>query len=176
MELFFRLFNPDIPWLVMASISAILVVASIGIWHRAKENRFRKIIYIFTACYVFIILYLTIFERKPGDDYMINLVPFWSYEAIRDGLIEVLYEKLYNIILFIPYGFLLKYSFVKHRFKKVIATGIGTSMLVEIMQLITKTGMCETDDVIHNSTGLMVGYVVALLVSKTVTHFSRYHF
>ena len=38
--------------------------------------------------------------------------------------------------------------------------GAGISVMIELLQLIFKRGLCEVDDVIHNVLGCMVGYGV----------------
>lgn len=46
---------------------------------------------------------------------------------------------------------------------RVLVFGAGISVMIELLQLIFKRGLCETDDVIHNVVGCMIGYGESLL-------------
>lgn len=39
--------------------------------------------------------------------------------------------------------------------------------MIEVLQLITRRGLCEFDDVIHNMIGAAIGIAVALLACKS---------
>jgi glycopeptide antibiotics resistance protein len=49
---------------------------------------------------------------------------------------------------------------------KIIAAGIGFSLLIEIVQLPFYDRVSDIDDLILNSTGYIIGYVIYLLVKK----------
>ena len=158
-NLFFRLF-PQVPLLVWMPALIAGIICSITITVLLKKNKKKWIVLTWIIAYLYIILYGTILNRECGDTYKINLIPFWSYDNIHNGFIETFYEKLYNIIVFIPYGFLLGLYFRNNRFKWVLSIGLLTSVCIELIQLVTKTGMCETDDVICNTLGCIIGVIV----------------
>ena len=64
-----------------------------------------------------------------------------------------------NIILFIPFGFLLPYIAPKLKFKTIFLMGFACSCTIEIIQLIAKWGCCDIDDVINNTLGTCIGYL-----------------
>lgn len=66
-----------------------------------------------------------------------------------------------NVVVFVPIGILLEIGFAKWPWLKAIGTGCSLSMLIEAMQLGFKRGVCEVDDVMHNTLGRFVGYMVA---------------
>ena len=45
----------------------------------------------------------------------------------------------------------------------------GLSLTVEALQLITKRGLMEFDDVLHNFLGATVGIVILIFVRKLIT-------
>ena len=98
----------------------------------------------------------------------IILEPFWSYKeaAVNDF---TSFEVQANILLFIPIGFLLP-TFVK---RKPLLWGVGISVFIEIIQLITLRGTCETDDVISNTIGMLIGYC-AFIVCKGIIDVLRH--
>lgn len=67
-----------------------------------------------------------------------------------------------NCLLFVPYGFLV---FILSRkspfsFAKIVLIGFSTSLFIEVFQAFTGR-LPEIDDIIANTTGFVVGYVVA---------------
>lgn len=51
----------------------------------------------------------------------------------------------------------------KNIIRRIFATVIGTvcaSALIEITQLVTERGLCETDDLWHNMLGAIVGCIL----------------
>ena len=65
-----------------------------------------------------------------------------------------------NIAVFIPIGMMLGIILREVVWWKAIFVGMGISMTIELLQLILMRGCCETDDVIHNTLGCLVGYCV----------------
>ena len=77
------------------------------------------------------------------------------------------FEIRENILLFIPIGFLLPMVIKKPVWLPPII-GIGISVIIELTQFITHRGLCETDDVISNSIGFLIGFVVYLFIKLTL--------
>lgn len=181
MSLFFRLFDTGIPWtIIVSTILVAFVTTCIVVWLH-KENRQRYVLIVWIVAYIFLMLYSTVIGREARASVSVHLMPFWSIGAIQSGLIEILYEKIYNVLFFVPYGFLLGASplpshkeaspLVSHegkgvRWKRVVLIGCLTSVAIELLQLITRTGMCETDDVICNTVGCGIGSLLALGILK----------
>lgn len=106
--------------------------------------------------YLFLVFAVTVFLRAPSTSSNIVLEPFQSY---RQYLIDdfTWFEIRANILLFIPAGILLPMVIRKPFFLPVIA-GIGCSVVIELIQFVTHRGLCETDDVISNTIGLLIGF------------------
>ena len=85
------------------------------------------------------------------------LTPFWSYTAIHGGTKVLMQEVLSNVVVFIPIGFLLGIVLRKGGLAGVMAVGIGISVVIELLQFTMMRGFCETDDVIHNAVGCLIG-------------------
>ena len=91
----------------------------------------------------------------------VNLIPF-SREINRVGYIL-------NIIMLVPFGFLLPMMAPKPRkLPQVLAAGLGLSLLIELSQLLCSRGT-DVDDLIMNTLGAGCGYVLFRLWDK-VTH------
>ena len=74
-------------------------------------------------------------------------------------------EVLLNVALFVPIGFLLG-GIMSKGFLKVLFTGCLLSILIELLQLASGMGLCETNDVIHNTVGCIMGYAAAMELKK----------
>ena len=74
-----------------------------------------------------------------------------------------LLEVLLNIALFMPVGLLLGGMGMK--IKRVFLSGVVLSGIIEMFQLAFCRGLCETDDVIHNTLGCVIGYFLVRSVA-----------
>jgi len=102
------------------------------------------------AGYLFLILAVTVLDRRPGPRMTYELIPFWSY-----GVKSLRMEILLNILLFIPVGLLAPRW-------KAVGLAAGYSMLIELAQLVSFRGLFEFDDVIHNALGTAAGVLLVL--------------
>lgn len=104
----------------------------------------------------------------------INLVPIqYTFDAIfnNNSPDTHYYRKIfiYNIIAFIPYGTMLPLLFPKiNSVKKIILAGFLTSLCYEIIQIFTTLGAFDIDDIILNTIGTFIGFVVFYFVIHKV--------
>lgn len=121
--------------------------------------------------YVLLLIYFLFFSEEYGRVaaeervYRYNLSPFieirrfWIYRE-QLGVFAVVTNLLGNVIGFIPYGFILPVIARKCRSGFfIILSGFGISLLVETIQLITKVGCFDVDDLILNTLGAALGYL-----------------
>lgn len=91
---------------------------------------------------------------------LIPLVNLFDYEIRREALINF----IGNTAMFIPLGIVWPSVFHKlNTHAKVIAAGICTSLLIEILQLPFFDRVTDIDDLILNSLGFIIGYGIYLL-------------
>lgn len=125
---------------------------------------FKKTFLLFiTLSYLTVVLILTLFSREAGSRTSIDLMPFstWGGSA-RDHL-----YFLENIVLFIPFGMLLPLCFNWFKEKKhCIWTGFAFSVFLELFQLITETGYCQLDDVMTNTFGAFLGWLLFRMIQN----------
>ncbi|MBT2579233.1 VanZ family protein [Bacillus sp. ISL-8] len=95
---------------------------------------------------------------------LINLIPFRSIiryltEFDSYNLDIVLMNTLGNVIIFIPFGFLLPLLFKQiNNVKMASKIFIKFILLIESLQLLTFTGVFDIDDIILNMLGALIGY------------------
>lgn len=174
MKLFFRLFHTGIPWDVLFITLLPAIVLSFILLRNSKTQQSRNILLLWIVVCLFLMLYSTVLGREQNDCMSFCFVPFYSIEKIQKGLIEVMYEKIYNVIFFIPLGLLLGFVFKRKVFLHVFFAGFFTSFSIEFLQLITRTGTCETDDVICNTIGCAIGVILFITGKKLFKYFKRH--
>ena len=67
-------------------------------------------------------------------------------------------EVVMNVVVFVPIGLLMGLIYNEEKWWRVIMAGVGVSFTIELLQLLSKNGCCETDDIIHNTVGCVIGY------------------
>ena len=151
------------------------------------------------AVYVAEVLYLTLFSRGASDDYRIHAALFQDLassfhidlgfldffrllfkEGFSSAASHVSIDKYYNIAqvylniaLFIPMGYLLPYIFKwfreKVRTRPVIAC-LLISFAIENVQLITRRGFYDLDDLVTNTLGGFIGQQMYITVAYVLSH------
>lgn len=102
----------------------------------------------------------------------INFIPFQSisqYLFNYNSFKRVTWftNFLGMIIAFIPFGFIIPIIHNRiNRVNKIIILSIALSFLTEVLQHITKRGVADIDDIILNTVGGILGYVLLKLVLK----------
>ena len=104
-----------------------------------------------------------IFESSKAFPFRINWIPFvnlFDYPEMRDILINV----IGNTAMFIPLGIVWPsvYKGLDTHWK-VISAGIGVSLCIEILQLPFYDRVSDIDDLLLNSLGFFIGYLLYLL-------------
>lgn len=107
------------------------------------------------------ILGLTVFFRTSGSETKVALIPFSALISAKEQP-EIYREMLMNIFLFFPVGITLPNIWSKRRsvFMRIVLTvtfGMCLSIGIECIQFIKQLGMVETDDVICNTIGVLLG-------------------
>ena len=116
------------------------------------------------AEYVFLLLYKTVLSRPSIDSRGHNFHPFWSYSAFQEGAKHLLSDNIMNVVAFVPVGLLLGCVLRSMTWWKVLLFGGVVSVSIETMQFVLKRGFAETDDVMHNVIGSLMGYGICSLV------------
>ena len=155
-----------IPSIVYWVLLVVLVVDFALILFSQKTQKTQKMARLILLEWVVLIFCSAVIFREARVESAINLLPLSSYFCIAENsyLKEVAVINLLNICMFLPVGFFLKCGYWSITCKKVLLAGFLVSFFVEFMQFTFSKGLCEVDDVIHNSLGCMVGYWIANLM------------
>jgi glycopeptide antibiotics resistance protein len=148
-----------------------------------KANIIKNIVKVIFVAYIFILMLVLIFKYPTG---MLNttierllkgetvermapqLIPFRtiilyakSVHSLTDWFIKNL---ACNIIMFIPFGFLIPF-FSKKSSCSIVAMGCFLSIAIELIQYFTALGRLDIDDVILNTAGTAIGCLLNYLCS-----------
>ena len=132
------------------------------------------LIYLAGLCYF--LFFAENYGRVTGlENYRYNLVPFreierfWKYRGELG--IHSFYNLAGNILGFVPAGFFIPMLWKNKRgFFFTICVTFQMSLLVEILQLIFRVGSFDVDDLLLNTFGGMLGYLLLILLIKWRDH------
>lgn len=167
MDEFYEWLNPRIPVeYVLISFLVLSVAIVIGMLVMKGSRAKRFVLGALLAVYYFLILCSTVICRASVMERHVELMPFWNYLDIWNQVDYPadLIELLLNMALFVPIGFLL--GGIGFKTKKVLLMGIFLSGIIEVSQFGFCKGLCETDDLIHNTLGAFLGYLGFLGILK----------
>lgn len=126
--------------------------------------------------YIICLIYFLFFAESTGRTfegrtYHYNLVlfkeigRFWKYrESI--GMMAVMLNLVGNVLAFVPFGFFLPVIVRKSRsFFYMIFFSFEFSLIVETLQLISKVGSFDVDDLLLNTIGGVIGYLIFVILN-----------
>ncbi|MDN5476353.1 MAG: VanZ family protein [Chryseobacterium sp.] len=131
-------------------------------------KKFYKIIIV---PYTLTLLYLMFLGmgRFQYEDNQITVEPILStLEFIHNtiGWKEIVVIVLGNILMFIPFGF-LGWIFPQLKdLKRLLYVFVSSIVIVEALQYFTRMGIFEVDDIILNTFGVYLGWLLCRLVEK----------
>jgi len=160
--------------LLISFILMVLAIAIIMIISKESKQTRKWVVCTLLVEYTFLVLSETVIFRSKLGDYKINLEPLWSYKHILgESSMIMTWEVLLNIFLFIPIGLMIGMLSSHVQWWKVLIFSVILSSSIEISQYIFRKGLCETDDVIHNVLGALLGYGIYNTIKYEVKHFKK---
>ena len=142
----------------------LVVLASVRV-AAIRSNNERLVFYKEFSNLLFIIYILLLYELLTRSELNhvsgYNLVPFTEIFRYPIGSQNFYFNVIGNIVMFMPLGYFLP-RIAKYK-KGIVYTTFECfefSFLVEIFQLYTKKGCCDVDDIILNTLGGFLGYIV----------------
>lgn len=113
------------------------------------------------AFYVSQVIGLTLLNRITESEARFDLNPFDVYRIAMDGNTVFMTQLICNVVMFVPLGILCPICFRRaDGFFKMLLISFGCSLAIETIQLYTHTGLFEIVDLINNTLGGMIGYLL----------------
>ena len=129
------------------------------------KKGWRKVSGLLLIEYFFLTLCSTVLVRSYSEKLGFNFTPLWSYmEIAKDGRIDLIADNVMNVLVFVLFGLFVGMTFAQIKWWQVLLFGCGISVLIETLQFALKRGFAETDDVMHNTLGCLIGYGLYTLV------------
>lgn len=108
------------------------------------------------------------FDSSAVFPFKLNLIPF-VHLTEYDSKKELLLNVIGNTAMFIPSGIVLPIIYKKlNSFLKVIGVGALISLCIEILQLPFFERTSDIDDLLINTLGAGIGYLIYTLVYKLI--------
>lgn len=135
---------------------------------KEKRNTLSVICVIIFVAYIFMVLWITLLGRKANGSVNMLLSPFWEYKKFFQHMsFHTAHDIVLNMLMFMPFGFLLPLSFPKmSHLKYIIIFAVLFFALIETGQLLFSRGWCEFDDIFNNTVGAIIGYLVYIIYIK----------
>lgn len=168
-------------------MGCLLILSCIQRYIKSAKKMWIVKIILFTI-YLGGYLYFTFFSREAGVVAVVRLQPLRAYrlaftfdsgflnvikqiftQELSEGINSIHIESteslngiILNILLFIPFGYMLPCIFKKLQkaLWGVVLIGFFCSLLTEIVQLVTHLGWFDLDDLLNNTIGCILGIIL----------------
>ncbi len=150
------------------------------------------------AAYLLVYAWLTFLSRSASDTYLVHVAPmedvknafrtdhgfsdvfsrlftegFSAFANVKLVRPEDIAQFYMNMMLFVPIGYLLPYTFRWFR-ERVWTRPVGVCFLIsfftENMQLLGKRGLYDLDDMISNTLGGLTGQILYIVLAYALIH------
>ncbi|WP_415328803.1 VanZ family protein [Chryseobacterium sp. MMS23-Vi53] len=135
-------------------------------------KKFYKIIIV---PYTLFLLYLMFFGmgRIQYDDNLLTIEPIISTINFIKGAVsmrDIIVIVVGNVVMFIPFGF-LGWIFPKFNdLKTLLFAFVSTITIVEALQYFTRMGIFELDDILMNTLGVFLGFLLRKFAEKQLVN------
>lgn len=163
--------NSGYDWFIIyaALLVASACVLGLYLWRLVKNWRFiDKKYFALLVAYSALILWVTIVMRIGGEEYVnVRSAPLDRViHAFQTGNWKLFQHFLLNLGMFLPFGFLLKMIDTdrSNGWGNSLLLGVLSSTVIETLQMLLRIGEWDIDDIIANTLGTVVGFLVAMFL------------
>ena len=142
---------------------------------------FGKVLFLLYVGFLIYFLFLAEWygRTEVWDEYRYNLELFREIKRFiiyreQLGAFAVFANLAGNILIFVPYGFFISMASRSRGFFKTLFFSMGLSLCVETVQLFTRVGSFDVDDILLNTIGGVAGYIIFLICNAIRrNHYAR---
>lgn len=146
--------------LAIALLIGITLVCSL----KTVEHKGKLIWLLLLVEYVVLIFCTTVFLRPVQESKAFDFRLLWGFQAFLNGQNAVMAEKIMNLVVFIPVGFLIRVTSRRFKWYYVLLFTVLLSLSIEFLQFVLARGYAEVDDVILNTLGALLGFGLYCIV------------
>lgn len=115
--------------------------------------------------YVSQVIGVTLLNRTITEEARYDLDMIDVYRIAFSGNSVFMTQLIGNVIMFVPFGILVPICFQRIRgILKIILVSFLASLFIETTQLYTHTGLFELVDLLNNTLGGVIGYLIYKIV------------
>ncbi len=167
-SLIMKVFNNIWPMLVVFIVAIAFLRFFYLQNHRERFCLHKELSYLISIIYIWLLFEILTMTELNGSGGM-NLVPFVEMTRYEFGSTLFYYNVLGNILIFLPFGYLIGVYVEPKKIWPVIITTFFTSIVVEFVQLQIGRSF-DIDDVILNVVGGLIGYLLHIGLSAINRH------
>lgn len=136
--------------------------------HKEKFVLYKECMFIFSIIYIWLLFEL-LTTTEINTNSSVNLIPFEEILRYDIGSKMFMFNVLGNILIFIPFGYLLSFYIKPKNTWPTIIVSLITSTIVEFTQLNIGRSF-DIDDIILNIVGSFIGYLIYVIVRDLQKH------
>lgn len=145
-----------------------------------KKNRLsvhvrNSVVWFILSVYIVVMSVTVFLSREPGSRHGIDMTLFGTWGITPQAHAFV----IENVLLFVPFGILCPFAVtptgrtsddthsrgrIASRF--TVLLGFIISVGIETVQFLTERGYCQLDDIVMNTLGSLVGYMIFLVIDR----------
>ncbi|SDD85052.1 Glycopeptide antibiotics resistance protein [Paenibacillus sp. UNCCL117] len=116
------------------------------------------------------VMVLTMFSRGANFEGWINVRLFSGYKsAWYQWSLSEFQLIIFNMLMFVPLGFLMPLLGMKtRRFMPVFFISLAVTIGIELSQMLSRRGIFELDDILHNTLGSLAGYFIMRAIQDSI--------
>lgn len=129
-----------------------------------------KVLFVLYIVFLVYFLFLAEWYGRTGtlEEYRYNLELFKEIKRFityreQLGMFAVFANLFGNILIFVPYGFFISVAAARRGFFKTLFCSFSLSLCVEVVQLFTRVGSFDVDDILLNTVGGVLGYILFVI-------------
>ena len=161
-----------------AMLAALVAGSAVILSCRRIRHKGRAVAALMLVLYLLLIYCHTVILREPAESASHNFKLFWSYEAFLRGESQFPTDAVLNLLMLLPAGILFGGacgSRSRARNESANSAGVASGWLqalyalllgacisisIETLQFFLHRGFAELDDVLHNTLGCLLGWLL----------------
>lgn len=152
-------------WPMLSLFLVIITVTRITdiMINKKKIVLYRDILTLLSIIYILMLYFLLLSTEFATTG--VNLIPFREMTRYSIGSKSFFYNVIGNIVLFIPFGFIICDFFKGKKIKHVVIPSFITSLSAELIQFQIGRAF-DVDDVILNTLGALIGFMIYISIQQ----------
>ena len=159
---------------ILLAIDLVVAVFAYKFYKKSRIDKHKAISIVLLVTYITIVLFFTVLGRRTLDYYRFGpgIASYYTDLLSGNTAIDII-ELLINIFIFVPIGMISGILFRKLKIFWAVAVGLCTSLAIEFLQLILRSGYVSLTDIIHNTIGALIGGLLAIVIIYIAKNINR---